>query len=109
LVVVPISLLVVVVRLVTVLDPTNGAVVVTVILVVIDVIISIPLAVVIMLAVIRLLSVLALVLVICNTPWLVLSVLSVGLIGLRVAVGRSPAHGVAFRRISPAPLVGGRV
>jgi hypothetical protein len=110
LVVVPISLLVVIVRLVTVLSPAAVAVVVIVILVVIAVIIIVPLAVVIMLAVIRLLlSVLVLILVICIIPWLVLGVLSAGLIGLRIAVGGSPACGMAFRRISPPPLVGGRV
>jgi len=110
LIAVPISLLVVVVRLVAVLPPADVAIVVAVILVVIAVIIiGIPLAVVIMRAVIRLLSVLVLDLVICDVPWLILSVLSVGLIGLRIAVGGSPACRVAFRRISPPPLVGGRL
>lgn len=102
--------MVVVVRLVTVLSTANIADVVTVILVVIAVIISIPLVVVIILAMIwLLLSVLVLVLVICNVPWLILSVLSVGLIGLRIAVGGPPACRVAFWRISPPSLEGGRV
>ena len=112
LVVVPISLLVVVVRLVTVGSPADVTTVVSAILVVITVIIVVPLVVVIMLAVIRLLLsvlVLVLVLVIWNVSWLVLSVLSAGLIGLRIAVGGSPACGMAFWRISPPPLVGRRV
>ena len=110
LVVVPISLLVVVVRLVTVRSSADVATVVSVILVVIAVIIVVPLVVVILLAVIRLLlSVLVLVLMIWNVSWLILSVLSAGFIGLRIAVGGSPACGMAFWRISPPPLVGRRV
>ena len=109
LVVVPISLLVVIMRLVSVLSPATVAVVVVVVLVVTAVIIVVPLVIVIMLAVIRLLSALVLVLVVCIVPRLVLCVLSAGLKGLRIATGGSPACGMAFWRISTAPLVGGRV
>lgn len=103
LVVIPISLLVVVVRLVTVWCPADVATVVIVILVAIAVIIVVPQVVVIILAVIRLLlSVLVLVLVsvlvlvIWNAPWLILGVFTTGFIGLRIAIGGSPACGMVF-------------